>query len=343
MASASGRYESGELRSELWRFAADESIQAECLFRHAAAGTALIAPHVAHYAAWAPTGRMIALIAPGESGLTLHLLAAQYQVRPQTLVRGAPLYLSWATRRRGLAIHQGTELMLFEMDVRKKGEPQRLIREQPSFRTPIWTSDDRNLVYSAIRGEEEATLWLWNRDAGERTALLELEPPSALVRAPDADLIALTMTNPEGGAGGSDLRIMDLTGGPDAFVTHTVEQGPVAAAFWAPDASALFYCSPLALDLDLELVRFDLQDGSRRRLAPFRPSPEYATLLAMYDQYAQSHAVVSSDGHWITFADLADNGGGGGTGAIRRNGCYVVPTDGSTPPYRSGRSGLLPA
>ena len=58
-------------------------------------------------------------------------------------------------------------------------------------------------------------------------------------------------------------------------------------------------------------------------------------MLAFFDQFAQSHQLVSPDGRWITFSGLAlNNGGSGRRGFGPQNGCYVVPTDASAPAQR---------
>ena len=86
----------------------------------------------------------------------------------------------------------------------------------------------------------------------------------------------------------------------------------------------------------IALTRYDLQTDRSERLTRFQPSAEFASMLAFFDQFAQSHQLVSPDGRWITFSGLAlNNGGSGRRGFGPQNGCYVVPTEPQPPPSES--------
>ena len=152
----------------------------------------------------------------------------------------------------------------------------------------------------------------------------------ALVGNPRDDRVALVSIG-NGDGVGHDLRILDAATGE----IETVHAGPVSAALWAPTGEALFVIRPIGGDPALELQRIDLASGDARPIARFRPSIEFALLLAFFDQYAQSHSLISPDGRWLTFAGLASNNGGGGRrGLSPQSGCYLVPSDGSSAPRR---------
>lgn len=295
---------------------------------------------------------MFALVAQSRQGLMLQLVDAGGRLPAQPLLHGGPLYFSWAPDGRALAIHNGMELTLFDMQA--GGDSGDVVmRDTPTFRTPVWTVDGDGYLFTAPQsraasGKERGgavALWQAKRDGSDRGVIGRLDGAVALLRAPRDDLLAV-IALPGAELSSRGLRTFLIGAGPAGPRRPTVvDQGAVAAAFWAPDASALYYITAIGAEADLALVRCDLRDGGRRRLASFRPSAEFATLLAFFDQYAQSHSLISPDGRWITFAGLAaGNGGAARRGFGPQNGCYVVPTDGSAPARRvaNGDIGFFP-
>ena len=353
LASGSGYDADGQIRLEVWRLMGNGSEQPSLVFSNDSDTPSMIAPGVPHYLNWSPSGRMAALVAQSRKGLMLHLVDARRAAPPQALLAGAPLYFAWAPDSRGLAIHTGMDILLF--DTRRAGRSsgggasgegrdasgsQRVAHDNPTFRTPVWSLDGTTFLYSTPNSAGGVTLWRSPREGEGREAIATLGGITNLVRAPRSDLVAILPVTSDGSSAGRSLSVV----GPDGMLER-FKTGPITAAIWAPDASALYCISPLGAEPDLTLLRLDLETSSVQPLAEFRPSIEFATLLAFFDQYAQSHSLISADGRWLTFAGLASNNGGGGRlGLAPQNGCYVVPTDGSLAPRRvaEGEIGFFP-
>ena len=127
---------------------------------------------------------------------------------------------------------------------------------------------------------------------------------------------------------------------------RTLSERSANAVYWAPDGESLFAFEPMPGTTQIDLSRYDLAGGGPVRLARFQPSAEFASLLGFFDQFAQSHQIISPDGRWITFSGLSlSNGGSGRRGFGPQNGCYIVPTDGSAAAQRvaAGSIGFFPA
>ena len=308
------------------------------LFRNPPNAPTVMAPGVAHYAAWSHNGRRVALIAPGAEQLQLYLLEpslADPEVPPRPLLSGAPMIFAWSPDDRLLAIHCGNDLLLIDAAAVEAGaEPDEarhpLISDVPTYRAPSWTVDGASIIYAAPRAQAGNTLWTVRRDGSDRGAIADLDGVTALSRAPARDLLALVTLSPAVAAG-HDLRLLDL----QAETIDPIETGPVTAAFWAPDGSALYYFVPSSEDGEYVLRRWRLADRSRQWLTRFRPSAHFLTLLSFYDQYAHSHHLLSPDGRWLTLGGIVpSNGTGGRLGFAPQPGCYILPTDGSGPPQR---------
>ncbi len=340
--SGNGNDDDGDVRMEVWRVMGEGSEKPSLVFSNDSDAPSMIAPGVPHYVNWSPSGRIAALVAQTRKGMMLHLVDARRAAPAQALMAGGPLYFAWAPDSQALAIHNGMEILLFDTASVGRGTvsaaregldasgSHRLAHDSPTFRTPVRNLDGSGFLYSTPNSSGDVTLWRSPRKGEGRVAITTLEANANLLRAPRSELVAVLPATADGMTAGQGLSIVGPEGLLEQFAT-----GPITAAIWAPAAAALYYISPLGAEANLNLLRLDLESCRTQPLAEFRPSIEFATLLAFFDQYAQSHSLISPDGRWLTFAGLAaNNGGGGRLGMAPQNGCYVVPTDGSQAPRR---------
>lgn len=337
LVSGAGHDAEGTPRMEVWRVAHDGSDETAIVFRNDSdsPGPINANPTIAHYMCWSPSGRMAAVVAQSRRGLMLYLVDARRSVPAHALMAGGPLYFAWAADSRGLAIHLGMEVLLFDTRRPQAGDGSgsaRVARDAPTFRTPVWTLDGSAFLYTTPNTSGGITLWRSPREGEGRDAVATLPAPCALTRAPQRDRLAAVPLADERGAART-LTVVDLPGGE----AREIDVGTVTGAAWAPGGDAIYTFGVHGLEAEVIVERVDVPSGRRRHLARFRPSAEFAALLTFHDQYAQSHSVVSPDGRWLTFAGLAaNNGGSERKGLTPQNGCYIVPTDGSAPARRAG-------
>ena len=335
LVSGTGHDEEGVRRVEVWRVTPDGSEEPTIVFRNDSDSPGVIAPNVPHYVCWSPSSRMAAVVAQTRKGLMLHLVDARRSVTPHALMAGGPLYFAWAPDSRGLAIHLGMDLVLF--DTGSLGGPtdasgsQRIMHDMPTFRAPVWTVDGSAFLYTTPNTSQGVTLWKSARDGSGREAVVTLDGLSALVRAPQTDLVA-AMPVVDDATKALEITLITLDG-----AMRKLKTGPISALIWAPDGSAIYYLSPMGIEASITLMRMDVASGERRPLAQFRPSAGFldsAAVLRSVRPLAQPDL-----GGWA-LAHVRRPGReqrwGGRTGTTPQNGCYVVPSDGSAAPRRVG-------
>ena len=325
-----------EPKLELWRVPLSEG-PADVVYRNPRDGRQMIAPGLAHYVNWAPSGRALAVVGNVGTGLAINLIAASGQGTPRRLVDGAPMYFSWAPDGRAILVHRAAQLVLFDLASSSEG-PLQVQRVRPSFRSPAWSPDGASIYFAKPRPGGGAILVRAKRadvaSGSEHDELMELTGPASFAVSPSDERLAVLTLGP-GDSEGRKLTILD----PETASQAPIIDRAMNGVFWAPDGRSLFAFEPQPSSTMIGLTRYDLDRNGEfagsTRLARFQPSAEFATMLNFYDQFAHSHQIVSPCGRWITFAGLAlGNGGSGRRGFGPQNGCYLVPTDGSEAPRR---------
>ena len=248
------------------------------------------------------------------------------------------MFLAWSPDDRWLAIHRGHDLLLIDAAAVEAGaDPdevrQSLISDIATYRAPGWTVDGESIIYAAPRANAGNAVWTVRRDGSDRGAVADLDGVTALSRAPTRESAGAVDVGP----GGAQRARPTPAGPPGRDAGADRRRGPVTAAFWAPDGSALYYFVPSSGDGEYAVGRRPVDGGSTSWLTRFRPSAHYLTLLTFYDQYAHSHRLLSADGRWLTLGGTVQgNGSAGRLGFATQPGCYILPTDGSAPPQRVG-------
>lgn len=321
-------------RLELWRAPLNEG-EVQTIYRNPVDARQIVAPGLAHYVNWSPSGRVLAVVGNVGNGLAASLVAEHRQVEPRRLIDGAPLYFAWAPDGRAMLVHRGAQLQLLDLTT-DSGERQ-LLRARSCFRTPAWSVDGQSVFYAAPRAGGGCTVIRGRRGDSERDELLDVGGGGggseanavAFVRAPTQDRLAI-LPQTEGENELSGIIYYDL----ETRSHRQLSEQPASAAFWSPNGESLFAFEPMPGTTLIALSRYDLSGGGER-LTRFQPSAEFASLLAFFDQFSQSHRIISPDGRWLTFSGLAlTNGGSGRRGFGPQNGCYIVPTDGSAAAQR---------
>ncbi len=320
----------------------DAAAEAERPFSNPKAHREPIAAGVMHYAYWGPDGRRAIVVARGEGGLTLTLLtrapdaggdAPAEPADPaggwtaRHLIDGAPMFSAWSPDGRTLAVHAGSQLVLFDTD--SDAPARRVLADQPRFRAPAWSPDGSALYYAAPGSAGPDLLWRSHPDSGAREVVTQVDGLTAVLASPASDDLAL-LTLDQGGLGGHDLRLIDAADPR----TRSVERGHVFGAFWSLDGTRLFYITRAGIDLDFTLMRYDVAEARHQALTRFRTSPAFSTYCAFFDQYALSHALITPDGRWVSIGGGVPGNGGGRRPFAADQGCYVLPTDASAPPRR---------
>jgi Tol biopolymer transport system component len=288
------------------------------------------------YLYWGPDNRRLSVLLQRGTDLELHLLDADGVEPARLLLVGQPLYWSWASDTRSLAIHLGGDaraseaawlgqLRIDESDP----QPERYVERPGAFRAPAWAPSGDRLAYVVIDGEQSM---LCVRDAsGHISRLAASSTEIAFIWAPTGDWIAFATASPSGPQVYQGLQIVR----PDGGDTRLLTSAPLVSFFWSPDARriALLGLDPGTQSLAWSTVRLDGQ--GLRPLATFVPTREFAFQLPFFDQYAQSTSVWSADGAKLVYA--AQGGGERRNGASTADSVIVLDVDGHSAPLAVAR------
>jgi len=273
------------------------------------------------YLAWSPNGRHLAVLSQDDESLLLTAYRADTLQRRRTLYRGSPLFFTWAGAR--IAAYIGTddgeqgELLLFDPEGRDG--PVRLPPSPRNFCAPIWRR--REVIYVADLGGRLQIVQV-SAAAGVVREVEQVQGLVALVIAPDGHRIARAMARDGDGTPYTHLAVIDLR---DRTST-TVSEEPCLAFFWSPTGEHLVVAT---VDTRRNLLiwwRQDL-DGRRHQLAEMRPTRELAFYLRFFEQYTQTHPIISPDGSAIVVGGQLH----GDELADRHPTLWRIPLDGGDP------------
>ncbi len=253
------------------------------------------------YLQWHPSGAALSLLMQQGSDLVLALVRRSRlgQVRP--LESGVPLFFNWTPGGERVLVHVGTsdqpDGRLVLRDPLGTAEDVHLDRVPGSFCAPIFVAGEA--VYAVQRPDGDSDLVRGTPDGRETTSLLSRAGLLAILPAPDGSPIVALSAAP----GGS----MSPYQGIELVNIRTGERQPVSSAdcfafFWSPLGDFLVYAVVDADNNCLYWYRVSREGGTPERLGSFWPTRETLFYLRFFDQYANSHPMISPDARHIAFA-----------------------------------------
>jgi hypothetical protein len=149
----------------------------------------------------------------------------------------------------------------------------------------------------------------------------------ALIPAPGGRNLVAVSAAPRGeGTPYQGLDILDVSTGAARHLTDA----ECLAFFWSPDAEFLVVASVDAPNNCVTWMRQPLDGGPARHLATFWPTRDVLFYLHFFDQYAQTHPIVSADGRHVVYAGYPAGGGRADLSEAPR--IYVKSTADDSPP-----------
>lgn len=241
----------------------------------------------AFYLCPSPCGRLLSHLSPGPLGLELALSDIATGAM-HVVDRGQPMFWSWSRDGAHLAVHVEHRVLVAD----RAGNVVRVLTDDAGpFVTPWWLPggsvlyalDDRIVA----AGPDDVI-----------TTLVEEGSTGRFSLDPDGRRLAYVAADEDGAA----LVILDLA----SLTRTTVTSAPVVAFFWAPDSSRL---AVLAVAGDGHVQWLATDGFDTQHLPRFRPTRSWASsVLPFFEQYAQSHAVWSSDATALVAPAVNDDG-----------------------------------
>jgi len=277
------------------------------------------------YLFWSPNGTQLAVLTQyleddGDK-LGLTCLRPDQLGFERTIAEGTPLFFTWLGER--IAAYVGSmSTHGSRLSVTDPGGhlPVEVLPAIPgNFCAPIAFRE--RLLYV---GRHQGDTHIMHAGVGDSEPTL-IEPARGLVglvASPDGTLIARAMAPGGDGTSYRNLAIMDVATGE----LREVVDLPCLGFFWTPNSQALVVVS---VDTNRNLMTWSTVslDGDIDPISEMVPTRDFGFYLRFFEQYSQSHPIVSPDStHLMVNGELlGEQGQGEGTGT------WEVPLNGSKP------------
>ena len=256
------------------------------------------------YMNWQPQGEGLAVLLQGEDQMELAYCSLDAPGKLRLLYQAAPLFFDWGPKARFLYVHAGTpkEPEMNTLVVRDSLGilPDEVLPQLPGrYCRPLVIGD--RVVHVAHAGGVER-LVCSNLQGEQENLLLEYEGLGAVMPAQDGTSIVFSCAPDAGNSPYRGATLMSLDGRSSERLTND----ELLCFFWSdkgqqliyarllPESSCLAWYSVRSHSTPVELVRF-------------RPSREMLYYLHFFDQFAETHKLISSDGRFLVFSGLLES------------------------------------
>lgn len=271
------------------------------------------------YLQWHPHDAAIAVLAQSDGELTATVFRASHLGDARPVEAGVPLYFNWSPEGSRLFVHAGEPGGSGRLVARDAlGDAEDLVMPRaagnfcaPSFAggRPVYVVEDEQ------SGRSEVVVS--HMDGSDARSLARHDGLLALITAPGRPWAAVA-ASPEGARGMyAGVELLHLYSDEVVTLTHM----PCIAFWWVPEAESLIVATMddpagWARGADgghaVTLWRLDSPSGDRVRLTTFTPTRDMLYYLRYFEQFVESHPLVSPDGRWLIYAgypcedDVAD-------------------------------------
>ena len=251
------------------------------------------------YIQWNAQGRRVAALTQVEDLLELAVCEIGEIGAHRLVEQGVPLFFSWFPDGRRLLVHTGEREGAKRLVQRAAdGDGFDAVYEDApgSFCTPLVMGEQ--VIYVSPRGQV-ADLCTADLQGQRSRVLAELEGLVAVVPSPDKGVIAYSSAARGSEALYDGVWVIGTDGHTEQ---RRIYDGPAKAFFWSPDASQVLIASPAQRQPGMNWRLVDVQSGIVRDLGVFWPSQDQLFYLHFFEQFSQSHPLISPDGTLLVFA-----------------------------------------
>lgn len=274
------------------------------------------------YMGWSPDSRYLAILVQEENQLHLRIADADGRDGPRAVCQGAPLYFTWRPDSQALVVHVGPEaggvgrsrILWIDVTSSRAEEVRLAPHATASHRAPIWSTAMDSVLFAV--GGEGYPVEIVAQPSAE-------EPPRSIVRAgvapaflpsPDGRRLAYASRPAADSPLYEGLWVQD----PGKEPSRLIEE-PLLAFFWCPGGERLVWVTGDLGNRTVGLRVLDAATGRQSELGWLRPTREVWLLFSHFDQYAQSAALISSDGaHILLSTSQAQERQNGSVPTVRR-------------------------
>lgn len=255
-------------------------------------GPPVIAPRVPQYARWSPAGDLVSIVAASTDSLSLYLSDPDGVFTADRIARGGPIFHAWSDDGQLIAIHAGSDLILYNVAAR---ESVLVASDAVGFRAPVFVGG--GLAYCVASDKGIALTWRETGTASTRTLGTYATGVVLQRRGGPTGYLSVAVAAGEdmGSLGGVWDVSLDGSGEP-----RMVARGPFAAALWSPDGRRVALIVPTQIGDGRYAVHTHTADGHFDAAAEaLVPSQDMRTFMSFFDQYAGSHPIWTPDGNGL--------------------------------------------
>lgn len=260
------------------------------------------------YLQWHPREEALSVLVQQNSELVLGLLRKERLGHFRPLETGVPLFFNWTPSGSRLLVHVGgkdtPQGRLVLRDPLGDGEDVLFDRPPGSFCAPVFSGG--RAVY-ALRRSDGGSEVVSSDFAGEkRQSLVSHKGLLAVLAAPGGRPYVAVSHAPRGeGTPYRGIEVVHL----DTHEVQRVSDADCLAFFWSPQGDWLLFAVVESSANCLVWHRVGLDGAPPVRLGSFWPTRDVLFYLHFFDQYAQSHPIISPCGRYVCFAGYPAGGG----------------------------------
>lgn len=292
------------------------------------------------YLYWSPDSRRVAFLSQSRNNdLTLNIANADGSGSTEA-GKGSPFYFSWAPDSQSVVSHvggsrrQSADAFIGMHSTAGQGTPQNLALAPANFLAPAWSPDGTEFLSAETTGAGSDELTVTDGHGKHPRAIARYTGSIFFNWSPDGKTIAYLLE--AGGTAKSELHVARADGSDNQVVTDDSPH----AFFWSPDGTMLAYLvrasngqsslpfastNSQATPQRLTWKIITLADKKILTLVSFLPTDTFASIIAYFDQYAQSLRLWSPDSTSLVYSMVESDGS---------DAVYVINSDGSTKPKR---------
>ncbi len=247
------------------------------------------------YLQWSEDGSRLAALSQKDDRLILSSLTPGADSHESIISEGSPLFFTWCGTKLATYVGGGTlgaRMMLFDPS---RQQSELILPGVPgNFCAPLWMH--QQVIYVARHQGRTALLAIAPQDAEPRV-LEVVDGLVALIASPDGRTIARAIAPNGDGTPYRNLALIDTISGE---IRQILEQDCLAFV-WAPPGDRLLVCR---VDTERNVLiwqQVDL-DGTLYPVIDMMPTRDLGFYLRFFEQYAQSHRIVSPDGQHLLVA-----------------------------------------
>ena len=255
------------------------------------------------YLQWHPSGEALCVLTQVEDDLQLGLIHADRLGVVKEVASGVPLFFNWTPDGARVWVHHGDSAassrdgLVVVRDPLGDDEDRVYPRAPGSFCAPMFSGESTVIAIRA--GDGLSTVVRCNAEGAE----LEIaHHPGLIAMAPGpGSLVAITSASGGEGSPYRGIELVDLRNNNGAE-PERINSGPLLAFTWVPDGSAMVVFRVDAPGNCMSVLRVDRTTGAEVVLGTFWPTRDLFFWLHFFDQFVQSHPLVSPDSRWVTWA-----------------------------------------